>query len=74
MHRSLPFSWMSFRLQTIDSLKEKANKSSREDVNCLFNISSIRDVSVGENTKQVAVQLESESYELRKLTPILQIT
>lgn len=49
-----------------DSLERKALTACQGDVNCLFDIASTRDVSVGESTKKVAVQLEREFEELRK--------
>ena len=54
------------------SLEGEAQAACQGDVNCLFDIACTRDVSVGESTKQVALQLESESEELRKLMSLLQ--
>ena len=50
-----------------DALRREAEAVCQGDVNCLFDIASTGDTSVGESTKQVAVQLEKESEELRKL-------
>ena len=49
-----------------DELRVAAELACRGDVNCLFDIASTGDVSVGESTKQVAVQIESESQALGK--------
>ena len=51
-------------------LRKKAEETCQGDVNCLFDIASTGDTSVGESTKQVSVQLESESQELRKYTKV----
>ena len=51
-----------------EALRLKAEAVCQGDVNCLFDIASTGDTSVGESTKQVSVQLERESEELRKLT------
>lgn len=51
---------------TSDALRIQAELACQGDVNCLFDIASTGDVSVGASTKQVAVQLESESQALRK--------
>lgn len=50
-----------------DALRQEAEAICQGDVNCLFDIASTGDTSVGESTKQISVQLESESEELRKL-------
>ena len=50
-----------------DALRRQAEVVCQEDVNCLFDIASTGDTSVGESTKHKAVQLEKESEELRKL-------
>ena len=50
-----------------DALRQQAEAICQGDVNCLFDIASTGDTAVGESTKQTAVQLESESEELRKL-------
>ena len=50
-----------------DALRQQAEAVCQGDVNCLFDIASTGDLSVGESTKQVSVQLESENEELRKL-------
>ena len=52
-----------------DALKKQAEAICQGDVNCLFDIASTGDTAVGESTKQISVQLESESEELRKLKP-----
>lgn len=49
-----------------DELKQQAEAVCGGDANCLFDIASTGDVAVGASTKQVAVQLESESQDLRK--------
>lgn len=50
-----------------DALRQEAEALCQGDVNCLFDIASTGDTSVGKSTKQVSIQLESESQELRKL-------
>lgn len=50
-----------------DALRQQAEAICQGDVNCLFDIASTGDTAVGESTKQISVQLESESEELRKL-------
>ncbi|XP_022800806.1 uncharacterized protein LOC111338572 [Stylophora pistillata] len=52
-----------------DELKQKAEAVCGGDANCLFDIASTGDVEVGASTKQVAVQLESESQELQNFPP-----
>lgn len=54
-----------------DTLRQQAEAVCQGDVNCLFDIASTGDTAVGESTKQISVQLESESEELRKLNHIL---
>ena len=54
-----------------DALRQQAEAVCQGDVNCLFDIASTGDTAVGESTKQISVQLESESEELRKLNLIL---
>lgn len=49
-----------------DELRQQAEEICQGDVNCLFDIGSTGDTAVGASTKQTAVQLESESQELRK--------
>lgn len=49
-----------------NELRVAAEHACQGDVNCLFDIASTGDVSVGESTKQVAVQIESESQALGK--------
>ena len=49
-----------------DELRVAAELACLGDANCLFDIASTGDVSVGESTKQVAVQIESESQALGK--------
>ena len=49
-----------------NELRVAAELACQGDVNCLFDIASTGDVSVGESTKQVAVQIESESQALGK--------
>ena len=49
-----------------DELRVAAELACQGDANCLFDIASTGDVSVGESTKQVAVQIESESQALGK--------
>lgn len=51
-----------------DELRQQAEEICQGDANCLFDIASTGDTAVGASTKQVAVQLESESKELRKCT------
>ena len=56
---------------TTDALRIQAELTCQGDVNCLFDIASTGDVSVGASTKQVAIQLESESKALGKyLSPL----
>lgn len=55
-----------------DALRQEAEAVCQGDVNCLFDIASTGDTSVGKSTKQLAVQLEKESEELRKLKWISQ--
>ena len=50
-----------------DALRQQAEAICQGDVNCLFDIASTGDTAVGESTKQISVQLETESEELRKL-------
>ena len=50
-----------------NTLRQQAEAVCQGDVNCLFDIASTGDTAVGESTKQISVQLESESEELRKL-------
>ena len=47
-------------------LRKEAERACQGDMNCLFDIASTGDVSFGESTKQVAVQLESEAQALGK--------
>ena len=49
-----------------NELRTAAELACQGDVNCLFDIASTGDVSVGASTKQVTVQLESEAQSLRK--------
>ena len=49
-----------------DQLRQAAELACQGDVNCLFDIASTGDVSVGESTKQVAIQIESEAQALGK--------
>ncbi len=49
-----------------EALRKEAEAVCQGDANCLFDIASTGDTSVGESTKQVSVQLESENEELRK--------
>lgn len=49
-----------------DELRQQAEEICQGDANCLFDIASTGDTAVGASTKQTAVQLESESQELRK--------
>ena len=51
-----------------DALRQEAEEICQGDANCLFDIASTGDTAVGESTKQTAVQLETESQELRKCT------
>ena len=51
-----------------DALRQAAEEICQGDANCLFDIASTGDTAVGASTKQTAVQLESESKELRKCT------
>lgn len=51
-----------------DALRQAAEEICQGDANCLFDIASTGDTAVGASTKQTAVQLESESQELRKCT------
>ena len=44
-----------------------ANDKCKGDVNCMFDIASTRDVSIGESTRKVAERLTVDSEELRKL-------
>ncbi|XP_074632006.1 uncharacterized protein LOC141890434 isoform X2 [Acropora palmata] len=52
-----------------NELRTAAELACQGDVNCLFDIASTGDVSVGESTKQVAVQLESEAQALENFPP-----
>ena len=47
-----------------DELRTAAELACQGDVNCLFDIASTGDVSVGASTKEVSVQIESESQAL----------
>ena len=49
-----------------NELTAAAELACQGDVNCLFDIASTGDVSVGESTKQVSVELESEAQALGK--------
>ena len=51
---------------TSNTLRTAAELACQGDVNCLFDIASTGDVSVGESTKEVSVQLESEAQDLGK--------
>ena len=53
-----------------EALRQQAGAICQGDVNCLFDIASTGDTAVGESTKQTAVQLESESEELRKFKKV----
>ena len=53
-----------------DALRQQAEAICQGDANCLFDIASTGDTSVGASTKQVSVQLESDSKELRKYTKL----
>ena len=57
-----------------NELRIAAELACQGDVNCLFDIASTGDVSVGESTKQVSVQLESEAQALGKQNVILSFT
>ncbi|XP_068712588.1 uncharacterized protein [Montipora foliosa] len=52
-----------------DALRQQAEAICQGDVNCLFDIASTGDTAVGESTKQISVQLESESEELHNFPP-----
>ncbi|XP_068732482.1 uncharacterized protein [Montipora capricornis] len=52
-----------------DALRQQADAVCQGDVNCLFDIASTGDISVGESTKHVAVQLIKESEELHNFPP-----
>ena len=56
---------------TSDSLRVAAELACQGDVNCLFDIASTGDVSVGASTKQVSIQIESQSKALRKYDVLL---
>ena len=49
-----------------NELRTAAELACQGDVNCLFDIASTGDLSVGESTKEVSVQLESEAQALGK--------
>ncbi|XP_067024678.1 uncharacterized protein [Acropora muricata] len=52
-----------------NELRTAAELACQGDVNCLFDIASTGDVTVGESTKQVSVQLESEAQALKNFPP-----
>ncbi|XP_068682562.1 uncharacterized protein [Montipora foliosa] len=52
-----------------DELRTAAELACQGDVNCLFDIASTGDVSVGASTKEVSVQIESESQALANFPP-----
>ncbi|KAL9953601.1 hypothetical protein ACROYT_G041044 [Oculina patagonica] len=54
-----------------EALRKEAEAVCQGDVNCLFDIASTGDTSVGESTKQVSVQLESENEELHNFPPTI---
>ncbi|XP_078349239.1 mucin-like protein [Oculina patagonica] len=54
-----------------EALRKEAAAVCQGDVNCLFDIASTGDTSVGESTKQVSVQLESENEELHNFPPMI---
>ena len=49
-----------------NELRTAAERACQGDVNCLFDTASTGDLSVGESTKEVSVQLESEAQALGK--------
>ncbi|XP_068728477.1 mucin-like protein isoform X2 [Montipora capricornis] len=52
-----------------DELRTAAELACQGDVNCLFDIASTGDVSVGASTKEVSVQIEIESQALVNFPP-----
>ncbi|XP_015769331.1 PREDICTED: mucin-like protein [Acropora digitifera] len=52
-----------------DELRIAAELACQGDVNCMFDIASTGDLSVGESTKEVSVQLESEAQALENFPP-----
>ena len=59
---------------TSNELRTRAELVCKGDMNCLFDIASTGDVSVGESTKEVSVQLESEAQALGKQNAVLSLT
>ena len=53
-----------------DSLRDKAEAECGDDHECLFDVASTNDLSVGMATKGISVQLVNESNKLGKLRRI----
>ena len=53
-----------------DSLRKKAEAECDDDYECLFDVASTNDLSVGMVTKDISVQLLNESNKLGKLRRI----
>ena len=49
-----------------DDLQEEAERVCDGDVACLFDTASTKDVSIGASSKEVSIQVESDSEDLRK--------
>ena len=56
-----------------DSLKLKAEKLCGDDYECLFDVASTNDLSVGSVTKDINVQMVNESNALGKLRRKLEL-
>ena len=54
-----------------DSLREKAEAECGDDHECLFDVASTKDLSVGMVTKDISVQLVNESNALSKSENVL---
>ena len=54
-----------------ESLREKAEAQCGDDHECLFDVASTNDLSVGMVTKDISIQLVNESNSLSKLRRIL---
>jgi len=52
-----------------NTLEQMANDTCKGDVNCMFDIASTRDVSIGESTRKVAERLTVDSEELHNFPP-----
>ena len=49
-----------------DSLKQKAEAQCGDDHECLFDVASTKDLSIGSATKEISVQLVNDTKKLSK--------